>query len=217
MRGASREAWGGSTCRCRTRRSETRNLQRGAVNRPTARGSVLGRRRSQDGSGSSSVGCTEASEGWRCPASRRDSARHPKGMTPDEDAAGGDDPEACRRPERIGASIPAGTSLGEVVSEHIAEAGHERPSPSRAGQETRSPTIGHRPVNRSSLDRQERMGQPEAARRARAFVGRGFRDAVASAGARSDPASRLVGAVPPLARRTSRRSPIRTRPVPSSV
>ena len=124
-----------------------------------------------------------------------------------EEAASGDDPAARRRRERIAARIAVGTTFGDVASEYIGKAEREGRAPAtlaklRWPRDWLLPMIGHRPVDQiephellAVLRKQERRGQLETARRTRAFASRVFCYAVATARAKSDPASLLVGAV----------------------
>ena len=124
-----------------------------------------------------------------------------------EAAAAGDDPAARKRRERIAARIAVGTTFGDVALEYIEKAEREGRAPAtltklRWARGWLLPAIGHRPVDQiephellAVLRKQERKGQLETARRTRAFASRVFRYAVATARAKGDPASLLIGAV----------------------
>lgn len=120
---------------------------------------------------------------------------------------GGDDPAAAKRRQRIVAKIAVGTTFGDVALEYIEKCEREGKSPAtvaklRWSREWLLPAIGSRPVDQieshevlAVLKRQEASGNLETAKRTRAFASRVFRYAVATARAKSDPASLLRGAV----------------------
>ncbi len=130
---------------------------------------------------------------------QRDNAR--------EAVANGDDPAAAKRRQRIVAKIAVGTTFGDVALEYIDKCEREGKSPAtvvklRWSREWLLPAIGLRPVDQiephevlAVLKRQETAGSLETAKRTRAFASRVFRYAVATARAKSDPASLLLGAV----------------------
>jgi len=124
-----------------------------------------------------------------------------------EAVAGGHDPAATKRRQRIVAKVAAGTTFGDVALEYVEKCEREGKSPAtvaklRWSREWLLPAIGSRPVDQvephevlAVLKRQEAAGNLETARRTRAFASRVFRYAVATARAKSDPASLLLGAV----------------------
>jgi integrase len=124
-----------------------------------------------------------------------------------EAVAGGDDPAAAKRRQRIVARIAIGTTFGDVALEYIEKCEREGKSAAtvaklRWSREWLLPAIGSRPVEQiephevlAVLKRQEAAGNLETAKRTRAFASRVFRYAVATARAKSDPASLLLGAV----------------------
>ncbi len=119
----------------------------------------------------------------------------------------GTDPAAAKRRERIARKLSAATTFGAVASEYIEKAEREGRAPAtvaklRWAREWLQPAIGCRPIDQvephellAVLRRQETKGQLETARRTRAFASRVFRYAVATARAKADPASLLLGAV----------------------
>ncbi len=124
-----------------------------------------------------------------------------------EAVASGGDPAATKRRQRIVAKVAVGTTFGDVALEYIQKCEREGRSPAtvvklRWSREWLLPAIGSRPVDQiephevlAVLKRQEAAGNLETARRTRAFASRVFRYAVATARAKSDPASLLLGAV----------------------
>ena len=122
-------------------------------------------------------------------------------------AKAGDDPAAAKRRERIAKKLSASTKFGAVADEYIEKIEREGRSAAtvkklRWARDWLKPAIGHRPIDQieahellAVLKKQEGKGQLETARRTRAFASRVFRYAVATARARSDPASLLQGAV----------------------
>jgi hypothetical protein len=121
--------------------------------------------------------------------------------------AGGDDPAATKRRQRIVAKVAAGTTFGDMALEYIEKCEREGKSPAtiaklRWSREWLLSSIGSRPVDQiephevlAALKRQEAAGNLETAKRTRAFASRVFRYAVATARAKTDPASLLLGAV----------------------
>lgn len=122
-------------------------------------------------------------------------------------AAGGD-PAAAKRRQRVIAKVAAGTTFGQVALEYVDKCEREGKSLAtvaklRWSREWLLPAIGTRPVDQiephevlAVLKRQEAAGKLETAKRTRAFASRVFRYAVATARAKTDPASLLLGAVP---------------------
>jgi integrase len=122
-------------------------------------------------------------------------------------AVAGNDPAAIKRRERIARKLAAGTAFGAVALEYIEKAEREGRSPAtitklRWARNWLMPSLGQRPVDQvephellAVLKRQADKGNLETARRTRAFASRVFRYAVATARAKTDPASLLVGAV----------------------
>jgi integrase len=122
-------------------------------------------------------------------------------------AKAGDDPSALKRRERLAAKLSAATTFDGVAREFIEKAEREGRAPATIlklhwARDWLRPFIGNRPVDKiephevlAVLKKLERMGQLETARRTRAFASRVFRYAVATARAKSDPASFLLGAV----------------------
>jgi integrase len=129
----------------------------------------------------------------------RDAAREVVG-------AGGD-PAAAKRRQRVAAKVAAGITFGDVAREYIDKVEREgrataTVSKLRWVRELLLPTIGNRPIDQiephellSVLKQQEAAGILETAKRSRAFASRVFRYAVATARAKTDPASLLLGAV----------------------
>jgi integrase len=119
----------------------------------------------------------------------------------------GDDPAITKRRLRIAAKVAAGTTFGDVASEYIAKAEREGRAAAtvvklRWARQRLMPAIGNRPVDQiephellAVLRKREASGNLETAKRLRAFAGRVFRYAVATARAKADPAALLVGAV----------------------
>ncbi|MFM9979219.1 MAG: tyrosine-type recombinase/integrase [Sphingomonadaceae bacterium] len=124
-----------------------------------------------------------------------------------ERSSAGNDPAAAKRRERAAAKLSAATTFGAVALEYIAKAEREGRAPATIAKlnwarDWLQPAIGHRPVDQvephellAVMKKQERAGQLETARRTRAFASRVFRYAVATARAKADPASLLLGAV----------------------
>lgn len=124
-----------------------------------------------------------------------------------QSAGGGKDPAAEKRRERITAKLSAGTTFGAVSLEYIGKAEREGRAPATIvklhwARNWLMPLVGHRPVAEIEpheilviLKRQENKGKLETAKRIRAFASRVFRYAVATARAKSDPASLLIGAI----------------------
>ncbi|MEP0321828.1 tyrosine-type recombinase/integrase [Bauldia litoralis] len=124
-----------------------------------------------------------------------------------EAVAAGDDPAAAKRRQRVIAKVAAGTTFGQVALEYVEKCEREGKSLAtvaklRWSREWLLPAIGSRPVDQvephevlAVLKRQEAAGKLETAKRTRAFASRVFRYAVATARAKSDPASLLLGAV----------------------
>lgn len=122
-------------------------------------------------------------------------------------AAAGNDPAAAKRRQRIAARLSVANTFGGIADEYIGKAEREGRAPAtiaklRWASDWLAPAIGHRPIEQieaheilAVLQRQERAGALETARRTRAFAGRVFRYAVATARAKSDPAALLRGAV----------------------
>ncbi len=123
-------------------------------------------------------------------------------------AAGqGDDPAAAKRRERIQAKLSAATTFDAVALEYIEKVEREGKAAAtvaklRWSRDWLRAAIGHRPVDQieahellAVLKRQEKLGNLETAKRTRAFASRVFRYAVATARAKADPASLLLGAV----------------------
>jgi integrase len=119
----------------------------------------------------------------------------------------GDDPAAAKRRERIRAKLSAATTFDSVAAEYIEKAEREGRAAATIAKLQWSrdwlrSAIGHRPVDQieahellAVLKRQEKRGNLETAKRTRAFASRVFRYAVATARAKADPASLLLGAV----------------------
>lgn len=119
----------------------------------------------------------------------------------------GNDPAADKRRERIAKKIAIGTTFADVLAEYLDKAAREGRAPAtlnklRWARDWLLPAVGQRPVSEIEphellvvLNRQERSGNLETARRTRAFASRVFRYAVATARAKSDPAALLLGAV----------------------
>ncbi|MCP4303644.1 MAG: integrase arm-type DNA-binding domain-containing protein [bacterium] len=124
-----------------------------------------------------------------------------------EAVAAGDDPAVSKRRQRIAAKVAVGTTFGDVALEYIEKCEREGRSPAtvaklRWSREWLLAGIGSRPIDQiephevlAVLKRQETAGKLETAKRTRAFASRVFRYAVATARAKSDPASLLLGAV----------------------
>lgn len=122
-------------------------------------------------------------------------------------AEAGDDPAAAKRRARIAAKLSAGTTFGTVSAEYIEKAEREGRAPAtiaklRWARQWLQSAIGHRPIDQvephellAVLKKLEAQGNLETARRTRAFASRVFRYAVATARAKADPASLLLGAV----------------------
>ena len=121
--------------------------------------------------------------------------------------AGGNDPAAAKRRERIAAKLSAATTFDAVAREYIEKVEREGLAPATISKlnwarEWLRPAIGKRPVDQieahellAVLKKQERADALETAKRTRAFASRVFRYAVATARAKADPASLLRGAV----------------------
>jgi integrase len=119
----------------------------------------------------------------------------------------GHDPSITKRRLRIAAKVAVGTTFGDVASEYIAKAEREGRAAAtvvklRWAREGLMSAIGNRPVDQiephellAVLRKREANGNLETAKRLRAFAGRVFRYAVATARAKGDPAALLVGAV----------------------
>jgi integrase len=124
-----------------------------------------------------------------------------------EVVAAGNDPAATKRRQRIAAKLAVGTTFGDVSFEYIEKCEREGKSPAtvtklRWSREWLLSAVGSRPVDQiepheilAVLKRQEAKGNLETAKRTRAFASRVFRYAVATARAKSDPASLLLGAI----------------------
>ena len=124
-----------------------------------------------------------------------------------EAMSAGSDPAAAKRRARIANKLAAGTTFGAVALEYIEKAAREGRAPATVAKlhwvrNWVSPSLGHRPVDQiephellAVLKSQERRGNLETARRTRAFASRVFRYAVATARAKADPASLLIGAI----------------------
>ena len=124
-----------------------------------------------------------------------------------EAAKAGTDPSLAKRRQQIAAKLAAGTTFGSVALEYIEKVERDGRAPAtvsklRWAREWLMPAIGHRPVDQveahevlTVLKRQEAKGSLETAKRTRAFASRVFRYAVATARAKADPASLLLGAV----------------------
>lgn len=122
-------------------------------------------------------------------------------------AGKGDDPAAAKRRERVAAKLSTATTFGGVAQEYIEKAEREGRAAATIAKlrwacDWLKASIGHRPVDQieaheilAILKRQEKAGALETARRTRAFASRVFRYAVATARAKTDPASLLLGAV----------------------
>lgn len=144
------------------------------------------------------------SAGLRHGAHGRDGAKRDAAR---EETARGDDPFARKRRERIAAKIAIGTPFGDVALECIEKVEREGKLPATIAELQGAwgwllPAIKQRPLDQvephellAVLRTRERKGQLETARRTRAFAGRVFRYAVATARAKADPASLLLGAV----------------------
>jgi len=123
-----------------------------------------------------------------------------------EAAGAGNDPAAAKRRERVAAKVSAATTFGGVSLEYIEKAAREGRAPAtlaklRWARNWLSSSIGHRPIDQiepheilAVLKRQEANGNLETASRTRVFASRVFRYAVATARAKADPASLLLGA-----------------------
>jgi integrase len=119
----------------------------------------------------------------------------------------GQDPSIEKRRQKIAARLAIGTTFGDVAQEYIQKVSREGRAPATITKlkwvrEWLRSAIGSRPVDQiephellAVLKRQEAAGNLETAKRTRAFASRVFRYAVATARAKSDPASVLVGAV----------------------
>ena len=124
-----------------------------------------------------------------------------------EAASAGNDPAAAKRRNRIAAKVAAGTTFCDVAREYIDKAEREGRAPTTIAKlrwirQLLLPSIGNRPIDQIEahellpvLRQQEAAGILETAKRTRAFASRVFRYAVATARAKTDPASLLVGAV----------------------
>lgn len=122
-------------------------------------------------------------------------------------ATTGKDPAAARRRARVAAKLSAATTFGGIADEFITRAESEGRSPAtiakmKWAKDWLKPVIGHRPIEEieahellALLQRQEKEGKLETAKRTRAFASRVFRFAVATARAKDDPAVHLLGAV----------------------
>lgn len=122
-------------------------------------------------------------------------------------ASKGDDPAAAKRRERIAKKLAAGTTFGAIASEYIEKVEREGRSPATItklhwAREWLQPVVGHRPITEiephellALLKKHEKKGNLETAKRTRAFASRVFRYAVATARAKGDPASLLLGAI----------------------
>jgi integrase len=121
--------------------------------------------------------------------------------------AGGSDPAAAKRRERIAAKLSAATTFDAVAVEYIAKIEREGLAPATISKLNWArlwlrPAIGNRPVDQieahellALLKKQESADVLETAKRTRAFASRVFRYAVATARAKADPASLLRGAI----------------------
>lgn len=122
-------------------------------------------------------------------------------------ATSGKDPAAAKRRERVAAKLSAATTFHGIAEEFIQRAESEGRSLAtiakmKWAQNWLKPVIGHRPIADieahellALLQRQEKEGKLETAKRTRAFASRVFRFAVATARAKDDPAVHLLGAV----------------------
>ena len=118
----------------------------------------------------------------------------------------GDDPAAAKRRERVAARASAAITFSGVSLEFVEKQEREGRSPAtvaklRWARNWLMPALGHRPINEiepheilAVLKRQEANGNLETASRTRVFASRVFRYAVATARAKADPASLLLGA-----------------------
>jgi integrase len=128
----------------------------------------------------------------------RDAAREAKGS--------GNDPAAVKRREQIAAKASAATTFAGVSLEFITKSEREGRAPATVAKlhwarNWLLPSLGHRPIDQiepheilAVLKRQEGNGNLETASRTRVFASRVFRYAVATARAKADPASLLLGA-----------------------
>lgn len=121
--------------------------------------------------------------------------------------AQGDDPAAIKRQFKATEQIAARTTFRLVAGDYIAKTEREgradaTVSKSRWVLDLLTPAIGHRPISKvqphellAVLQKMERRGNLETAKRTRAFSSRVFRYAVATQRASSDPADLLRGAL----------------------
>ena len=122
-------------------------------------------------------------------------------------ASRGDDPAAAKRRERIAKKLAAGTTFGAIALEYIEKAEREGRSPATItklhwAREWLQLVVGHRPITEiqphellALLKKQEKKGKLETAKRTRSFASRVFRYAIATARAKTDPASLLLDTI----------------------
>ena len=121
--------------------------------------------------------------------------------------ANGDDPAAIKRQHKAAETVAARTTFRLVALDYIEKTEREGSADATVAKsrwvlELLTPAIGHRPVSRvqphellAVLQKLERRGNLETAKRTRAFASRVFRFAVTTQRASSDPADLLRGAL----------------------